>query len=773
MAKIVCLTLGLAIGTVIIAELYFEQTYDTYMPEWQRTYQVNECFVQNGKYDEWNQTSGAIAHGIKAAAPQVEAATRYTWVNSGTQVEVGRKKGLKANVALADSCLMDVLPRPMVQGNAKKVLSQPKYCLVSKSFAERAGGNVVGKRLTGSELFGESLTIGGVFEDYPRNSSFSSVHVLVSMTTIHLYPNFDGSGMWMGNDRYRSFILLHKGSDPNALKPAMKKMLEANLPMKQLKENGTEYSLSLVNISKAYTQDPYVKRMFWILSILAFMIIFASVMNYLLIVAGNMATRSREMAVRKCYGAGRKKITSIVFNEALVHLLISVALAAALVFACKGAVENFLSAPIEVLLLNRGSWIIGVICVAVLLICGLVPGVIYSRIPVATAFRGYDTARYRWKPILLAVQFIAAGLLFSLLFVINSQYRRLVNNDPGYEYKDLAVLTVDGIEEKDRAAIMQELGRMAEIDQLASSDCTPIGARSGNNIYLPGSEKELFNVCDQYSVSDGYLRLMGIKLIEGDGFSAHQDSIGEVIVSSDFVEKLRTAAPFKGSIIGKRILITEHSDSGNKPFAVCGVYKKIQIGDAAQPDDRPSVMFHATDTRRNMLIRFHHLTADAMQKVREKIGDEYPDHNVSLLSYSTMMTDQYAEANSFRGGVLVAGFIVLLIALLGLVGYTVSEVNHRSKEIAIRKVNGATEHEILRLFLRGTMLMAVPSVLVGCVISWFISAEWLKSFAERIALTPWPFFIAVVLILAVAAAVVLWNSRKIARSNPIGYLKDL
>lgn len=772
-AKIICLTLGLAVSSVIIAELYFEQTYDTYMPEWKHTYQVDECFVQNGKYDEWNQTSGAIAHGIKAYCPQVEAATRYTWVNSGTQVEVGRKKELKANVALADSCLMDVLPRPMVQGNAKKVLSLPKYCIVSKSFAERAGGNVVGKRLTGAELFGESLTIGGVFKDYPKNSSFNRVDVLVSMTTIHLYPNFDGSGMWMGNDRYRSFVRLHKGSDPDALKPAMKKMLEANLPMKQMKENGMEYSLSLVNISKAYTSDPYVKKMFWILSILAFMIVFASVMNYLLIVAGNMATRTREMAVRKCYGAGRGKILSIVFSEAVVHLVISIVLALAFLFACKGTVENFLSAPLEVLFFNLGAWIIGAICLAVLLIGGLLPGLLYSRTSVATAFRGYSTARYRWKPVLLAVQFVAAGLLFSLLFVINSQYNHMLDDDPGYEYKDLAVLSVDGIEEKDRAAIMQELGRMAEIEQLASSDCIPIGPKSGNNIYLPGSDKELFNVCDQYSVSDGYLRLMGMKLIEGDGFSAHQDSIGEVIVSSDFVEKLRKAAPFKGSIIGKRILITEHSDRGNKPFAVCGVYKKIRIGDAAQPDDRPSIMFHATDTRGNMLIRFHSLTADAMQKVREKIGDEYPDRNISLLSYSTMMTDQYAQTNSFRGGVLVAGCVILVIALLGLVGYTVDEVNRRSKEIAIRKVNGATEREVQRLFLRDTLVMAVPSVLVGCVIAWLIVGEWLKSFAERIALMPWPFLVAAVIIIVVAVAVVSWNCRRVARSNPMEYLKDL
>lgn len=773
-AKIICLTLGLAVSSVIIAELYFEQTYDTYMPEWKDTYVVGENIMRNGELKTWPSTSGAIAHGIKEACPQVEAATRHTWVNLGVQVEVGRKKELKANVLLADSCLFDVLPQEILQGNAAQTLSRPKYCLVSSSFAERAGGNVVGKRLTGVNLFGESLTIGGVFENYPRNSSMKNVDVIVSMATIHLYSGFDGSGFWVGNDRYTSIVRLRPGTMPSDLKANIRKMQEEHQDIKHMKESGVELTYSLTNISEVYTHDPYVKKMFWILSILAFMLVFSSVMNYLLIVVGNMATRAREMAVRKCYGAGRRKIVSIVFSEALVHLIISIVLAFAFLFACKGAIENFLSAPLEVLFFNRGVWIIGVICLAVLLIGGLLPGLLYSQIPVATAFRGYNMARYRWKPILLVVQFVAAGLLFSLLFIINSQYNRLVDDDPGYEYKDLAILEVDGIERNDFRSIMQEIERMPEVKAVSSCDYTPLDDISGNNISMPGDNKELFNIADLYSVGKGYFDIMGIKIVEGEGFTDASDSLNEVVVSQRFVEKLRKTAPFQGSIIGKRVMISEHSDnSGNRPFTIVGVYNDIRIGSATQPDERPSIMFYCDYSNSQMLIRFNSLTTEAMQKVREMVGDEYPDREVSLTSYSSLMTNQYAATNSFRGGVLVAGIVVLAIALLGLVGYTVDEVNRRSKEIAIRKVNGAKERDILRLFLRNTMLMALPSVFIGCIISWFIAAEWLKSFAERITLTLSPFLIAIVLIVTVVMAVVTWNSRKIARSNPIGYLKNL
>lgn len=773
LAKIVCLTLGLAVSSVIIAEIYFEQTYDTYMKDWKRTYQVNEDIVQDGEYKVYDQTPGAIAHGLRRYSPQVEAATRYTWVNEDVQVEVGRRKGLKADVILADSCIFDVLPRPVLQGDARQVLSRPRYCLVSSSFAERAGGNVVGKRLTGVNLFGENVTIGGVFEDYPENSSLRGLDVMISMPTIHAYPDFDGSENWMGNDRYNSYVRLRPGVGPEDLKPDITQMINDNLPVKRLKENGIDFRLSLTNISKDYTDSTYVKRMYWILSIEAAILLFASVMNYLLIVVGNMVTRSREMAVRKCFGAGRGRLFSIVFSEAFVHLVISMMIAMALIFACKGAIENFLSAPLEVLIFNRGAWILILVCVVVLLVGGLVPGWLYSRIPVATAFRGYNTARYRWKPVLLAAQFIAAGMLFSLLFVINSQYNRMVDADSGYDYDNLAVLNVDGIGAGQRAAIIQELRRMPEVGMVSSADCLPLNNASGNNVRMPGSDKDLFNVCDFYSVSDDYLKLMGIELIEGRGLNAGQDSLHEVIVSEDFVPKFRNATHFKGSLIGKNIIITEHGDSLHPTVSICGVYKKIRSGSAAAPDNRPSVMFYSKAALGNIMIRFHKMTAGAMQKVREKFGDEYPDREVTLQSYPTMMTNQYQSQASFRGGVLVSGIVILVIALLGLVGYTVDEVNRRSKEIAIRKVNGARVADILRLFIRTTMLMAVPSVLAGCVIAWLISGEWLKSFAERITLTPLPFLVAAVLILIVVAAVVVWNCRKVARSNPIGYLKDL
>ncbi|WP_308266751.1 ABC transporter permease, partial [Prevotella sp.] len=417
--KILCLALGLAISSVIIAEIYFEQTYDTYFPGWDRTYMISEVGTNQDETLKFNQTSGATAQGVKQYAPMVEAATRTDFFHNDAQCKLENQNVVSANILMADSCFFDVFPQKILVGNAKQILSQPLSCLIDSETAAKIGGNVVGKHFTLPNYPGTTFTIYGVFEEFPWGSSLHNIQIILSMPSTPYVYSYDGRDQWVGNDRYSSYIRLAKGHDAKELKPYVNKMREDHFPLKEMKNMGLELNYDFTVLSDVYTQDPYIKKMGWIMSIVAFVLLFTSVMNYLLIIVGNLVSRSREMAVRKCYGAKPKNIHAIIFSEALVHVGLAVVLAALLVFLCKGTIENFLSAPISTLVLNRGSWILVVICLLVLLIGGFVPGWLYNKIPVAIAFRGYNENRNRWKLALLGIQFVISGLLFSLLYIVN------------------------------------------------------------------------------------------------------------------------------------------------------------------------------------------------------------------------------------------------------------------------------------------------------------------------------------------------------------------
>ena len=773
--KILCLALGLAISSVIIAEIYFEQTYDTYFPEWERTYLISEVGSNHGEIMEFTNTSGAIAQGVKQYAPMVEAATSTHYFYDDAQCKMEDQNIVSANIRMADSCFFDVFPQKILIGKAKQILSQPLSCLIDSETAAKIGGNVVGKHFTLSNYPGTTFTIYGVFEAFPWGSSFHGTQMILSRCSVPYVYSYDGRDQWVGNDSYRSYIRLAKGHEAKELKPYVNKMREDHFPLKEMKNMGIELNYDFTVLSDVYTQDPYVKKMGWIMGIIAFVLLFTSVMNYLLIIVGNLVGRSREMAVRKCYGAEPKNIHAIIFSEALVHVGLAVVLAAVLVFLCKGTIENFLSAPVSTLVLNRGSWILVAICILVLLVGGLLPGWLYNKIPVAIAFRGYNENRNRWKLGLLGIQFVISGLLFSLLYIVNGQYQLMLGLNPGYDYDHVAIVSIDASNRDQRNQCLAEIRRMPNVKDCSSTFNVPLDGydRSGNMVGVPGDEKNTFNIMEMSGVDDNFFKMMNIPIVQGSFFTERNDSCRQVIIDERGAEKLIKTWHWKDGVVGKQITCTGHDDN---IFTICGVSRNIRWGAVATGSDGmnefPDLYFYSAKTAYYMLVKFNEMKDESLSELQSKVQAMYPNNKVIVKSYASELANQYASQLNFRNGILVAGIVTMIIALFGLVGYTSDEVNRRRKEIAIRKVNGAKVKDILRIFLKDIMKIALPCIIVGDLGAWLIARQWLMSFSEKITMTPLLFIGVTIILLVIIGLSVVINCYKVANSNPVKYLKD-
>lgn len=777
--KILCLALGLAISSVIIAEIYFEQTYDTYFPGWDRTYQISEVGTMGSDAEgqppfSYFATSGATAPGIKQYAPMVEAATRVVDIGEN-QCNLENQKSISANILLADSCFFDMFPQKILVGKAKDVLSRPLYCMIDSKMAAKIGGNVVGKHFIMPKHPGITFTIGGVFESFPWGASLHDEQVLLSLSSIGEVLGYDGRNNWLGNDCYSSYIRLAKGCQASELRPYVDKMRKDHFPLKEWKQSGISLDYDFTVLSKVYTQNSYIKMMGWIMGIIAFVLLFTSVMNYLLIIVGNLVSRSREMAVRKCYGAEPKNIHAIIFSEALVHVGLAVVLAAVLVFLCKGTIENFLSAPVSTLVLNRGSWILVAICILVLLVGGLLPGWLYNKIPVAIAFRGYNENRNRWKLGLLGVQFVISGLLFSLLYIVNGQYQLMLGLNPGYDYDHVAIVSIDASNRDQRNQCLAEIRRMPNVKDCSSTFNVPLDGydRSGNMVGVPGDEKNTFNIMEMSGVDDNFFKMLNIPIVQGSFFTERNDSCRQVIIDERGAEKLIKTWHWKDGVVGKQITCTGHD---NNIFTICGVSKNIRWGAVETGGDGmnefPDLYFYSAKTAYYMLVKFNELRDESLSELQSKVQAMYPNNKVIVKSYASELANQYASQLNFRNGILVAGIVTMIIALFGLVGYTSDEVNRRRKEIAIRKVNGAKVKDILRIFLKDIMKIALPCIIVGDLGAWLIARQWLMSFSEKITMTPLLFIGVTIILLVIIGLSVVINCYKVANSNPVKYLKD-
>lgn len=769
--KIVSLGVGLAVGLVLIAKVYFEQSYDDFFPDGNRIYQIQSMLERDNELKEWGQVSGGVAPGMRSEIPEVEVATRFTYIDSeATFTMMNDKKKYSGNFVLADSCLFDVFPLPVLVGDAKEVLSRPMYVMVSKEIADKIGGDVIGKTLEIDAKPGRILSIGGVFATLPENSHLD-YDILVSMPSIGQFM-YDGSLNWLGNDRYRGYVKLLPGTTPESIKPGIRQMRDKNIPMDEMKKAGVDITYSLLPLAQLHSGTADVKRMMLLLSLLAFVLIFTAVMNYILVVISSIVNRSKEIAVHKCYGATGGNIHRMVLSETLVHLLLSLLLAVFLIFVFRGTVESLLDASLGALLLSKGSLLLMGISVVVFFVTGLIPGYLYTRIPVAAAFRRYRESRRLWKLVLLFLQFIFAGFLVTLLVVIGKQYTFMVNDNPGYAYDNLAYCTMAGVDSTARQKVVDEVMRLPEVAEVSTSSTLLFTGQSGNNIYLPNDERELFNIADLYFVGNGYLDLLEIPVVEGRSFTENVTTSNEVMVSRSFLKKMAVYADWSEGAVGKSILVTEHSEDEGDFFTICGVYEDFRVGSIHDEETRPTVMFYRRVPNTGLMVKFHTLTPEAMRRTEEVIRTLLPDKDVVLNAYKTEMTNLYSDSRNFRDSVLIGGLVTLIISLIGLIGYVNDEINRRRSELAIRKVNGATLKEILVLFLKDIAWLAVFALTVGGVIAYFVALKWQVQFSEKIALSWYLFVGCGLLVLLVILSVACLNCWRAANENPVSCLKN-
>ena len=768
--KITSLAIGLAIGLVLIAKVCYEQSFDTFYPDLDRIYRIYEVIPRDEGLESWPKTAGGIAVRMREMMPEIESSTRFTYIGDGTFTMTDSRKKLGGVWALTDSCWFDVLPRPILQGDPKEALSRPGYVMVSDEVAENIGGDVIGKTFTFDGNEKAVMTIGGVFKKIPDNASIGA-DVLISMPSIKQFT-WDGSMNMVGNDRYSSFVRLVPGADISQLKEQIPRFINTYLPVEKLKEAGVELQFDFQPITAERENDENIQSMIYMLSLIAFALIFVAMMNYILITVSSVIGRSKEVAVRKCYGASTGNINGIIFAEAFVHVVIALIVAVLILFTFQDFISQLLGTPIERLLMSRSMLAVLGVSAGVLLVTGLLPGSLYARIPVAAAFRNYRESKRLWKLALLFVQFTAAIFLVILLFVVNRQYHRMTNDDPGYAYDNLAYIPLNMVSDTtQRRILLEELKRLPEVEMVSYSYDIPIHGSSGDNVMLPGEDKRLFNCADQYYVGEGFFELMEIPIIDGRAFNPNLGIDEEVMISRRFAEYMERTAGWTGSPVGKQICVTSHN-AGGKAQTICGVYEDYRIGSIADNDVRPAALFYSPrQIFGSLLVKYHRMTPEALKKTEEMLAQLMPDKEMYVYSYPAEMAALYVDTLNFRNAVLAGGLITLAILIIGLVGYIADEVNRRRKEIAIRKINGAVMGDIQHIFLKDLAKILLPAVVLGVPLAWKVAEGWQQQFSEKVPLS-WYFFAGgILLVIAVIFGVAGYNVHRIANDNPANSLK--
>ena len=511
----------------------------------------------------------------------------------------------------------------------------------------------------------------------------------------------------------------------------------------------------------------------WVLMALAALTLFVASMNYVLISISTLVSRSKTIAMLKVGGARSSDIFRIFCSETAILTFASVIVAGFLLWALQDQVLEITGTPMSELFALKRIWVPLLVILAAFALAALIPSRIFTSVPVTLAFRGVSDNRRRWKQTLLVAEIVSCTFTLTLLLLAVLQFDKLRNGDFGFEH-DRIVYTYVKTPLGNISSVCDAVASLPEVDAAGASLEVPLWGYSGMPC-IDENSKELLFSCRWLLCNEGFIPAMRMHLVGGRNFTPSSNPL-EAIVNETYV-RMRGWTPEQA--LGHQI--TDDSSPGAPLYTIVGVVKDFRT--VVATGEVEPIVFHpfsyfqkfgATDDYMldySMMIRLRGMSPESLEAVQRKIG-EYPSgNNHTLEVYDNKLGPILFEIRSFRNIVFTVSGITLLIALMGLVGYLGDEMRRRSKEIALRKVNGASTADVLRLLARDVLWIAVPSVVVGAAVSRWGADLLVSNFVERVALRWWLFALCGAVVLLIVCTVQLVRTWRIANANPINMIK--
>lgn len=751
--KIISLGLSLTMSILLFSRVAYEQSFDTCYKDYDNLYQIWSVFTVKGeKYPPQEQNCGPVAGAILENFPeQVEAATSTCyWKNSplyNGNIRFDEKK------IVADSLFFQTMGIEVLSGNPVKDLQQPDVIFLSNRFAKKifGGEDPVGKTINYNHE--KDFMVKGTYKALPANATVNP-EVVISMPTLW-NEGSGGNYSWQGGDSYPEYIRFRPGADKSVVNARIDAMIEKYRPEESKTKYG--YTAFVKPIRDTYRNYESVKRMRNIMSVLGFAILFIAALNYVLISISSLTYRAKAVGVHKCNGASGGKIFGMFLLETGIIIVVALLLMALVLLNFREFFEDTAAAKLSLLLAPERIWVPLTVIGVLFIVGGVLPGRLFARIPVSQVFRRYTEGKKGWKRPLLFIQFAGVAFISGLMCVVMAQYQYVLNKDMGYNPQRLALANAYWNKEKECDAAFQFFKGLPYVEAVTSANNTPISGYSGSMI-RDESGNALFSTRACYYMREDYPAMMGMTFKTGR-MARTED---EVIVNETFADMMH----WGNDAVGRTVDV-----DGTAQMKVVGVLKDFQIEDFTA-DKMPFVARYNKYFVGTIHVRLKEPFVRNLQQLNKDVADAFHNQTIDFIGYEKKITDSYNSVRVFRNATLMAAITMFFVMLMGLIGYTADEVRRRSKEIAIRKVNGAEASSILELLSKDILVVALPAVILGSLASWYINGVWMEQFAEQIPLGWIVYLLVIIVNLVIIVGCVLWKSWRIANENPVNSIKS-
>jgi len=787
------LSLGVACCLILGLYLRSELTYDRHFDKHDRIYRIVNEFTTNGTTDTFAVTSRMLGPMLMADYPQIKAVVRFQQSSgdNGVAIHHGNDTYFWAHSYLVDDNVFDVFSHHLIYGDTK-ALKDGSGVAVSETFARKYFGNAnpIGETVaTDANL---PLKIGAVFEDLPPNTHLK--YDLLQSDNVPFMRDPDNTTMrrraLFGVNSF-TYILTSPDFDPKSWPRINDEFYNRYMADTAKQFHGHWRSwlqpLTSIHLQSGVNYDlPTGNRIYlYGCTAVALFILAVACINYMNLATARATRRARSVGIRKILGASRLTLSLQFLGEAVLFALIALILGVVLVEVALRftSINSLMGGQVSLNLLKEpalAAWLLG-LGVLIGLVSGSYPALYLSSWAPLSALTGTFTPRkgnLRLREGLVLLQFTISAAVIATTLLMAAQMHYVATKSLGFEKENRLVVTLRGADTIEKfPAIRSELSKNAHVLGVAEAvsmlgDPTPVNLAQMDNNEGVLQDQQLTHM----PIGEDFVKVMGLKILQGRDFSQHllTDVGTNWLVNESMVRKMGWTEP-----LGKRIQL------GAQSGRVVGVVQDFNFKSLHSPIEAFAMwrlvddFSQTTEVFRPFQQRYLILNI-AGADIRQTLDDvEHvmtradPKHPFEFTFLDDALDKAYKSEKQLMRLIGIFAAICIFIACLGLFGLSAFTTEQRTREIAMRKVLGATTWQIIALLARRILLLVVIAAVLASVIAYFGIDKWLTGFAYRARINPLVFVLAAAAAAAVAFATVALQSYRTASADPVDGLRHV
>jgi putative ABC transport system permease protein len=775
------LSIAMAFCIIIMLYLQNELSYDKRQNDDDRLFRITSIFDFSGSVKHMATTPGNAGKDFKETIPEIESYMRVFGVISpyGFIVEYNGDKIEDNKIIYADNNFFDFMPYDFVFGNVENALLGINNVVITKSVSTKLYGdtNPVGQEIKFLEIgLDQIFIISAVVDDQKSNSHLSFNYLLpIEILQPDSGERFDN---WL-RFPLLTYISLQKNASENELSLKMQTTFR-DIAGEYADKWGAKVDFELQavpdihlksNLAYEFETNGDITYVYYF-SIIGLLILLVAIINFINLVTAHSYSRSHEIGLRKVCGGNRKQIIMQFLSESMLTAFISLLISVCIVILLLPAYNQLTGHHFTEVDILQKDILIGMLLMWLVsgVGAGLYPALILSsRQPITNLNAEFSGGikKNRFVKALVIFQFAISIALISSTIVIVKQVNYLKGVKMSFNPEQtLIVKTKTRNVRANSENIKSELLTNPNINSACFSYTHPgMTANFDNAFFLDDKNENATVILRNQYVDFDYVDFYGLKIVEGRNFnsSLSSDSTKSFIINETAARLL----DISGNAVGKRLNNASRGSDG----IIIGVIKDFHQ-ESLRNDLVPLIYMITSKGGPFLALKIDtRNTAQTLEWIEQMWSDLEPNRNMEYYFMDDYYDRLYKNEKSMGSIFMIFSIIIIIIASMGLFGLVSFIIFQRTKEIGIRRVNGAKTYQVVSMLNRGFAKWVAIAFVIACPVAWYAMSKWLENFAYRTELNWWIFVLAGLIAMGIALLTVSLQSWRAATRNPVESLR--